>query len=393
MFKKIIPILLFFGCSGSDFKNIQNESPFIAQSNQSVKIVSEDIIIENGETSPGTFQYYSLLNDTLLLGSSIQNPDKLSLFNLHSKAFIRNYLIDKRFFKSRTGAFFMLNDSLVLIKELSSYRLYVYDFQNYRETSLFDISLIKQEINGTIVPFDIPSFFRHGNPIGDPDINIFLPFQIPEPFIFKKGIGQLSTVAALHKNGNFQLLEADSSIYHQIIDGAYPEDLSYTYLEETDHYIFVNYPMDHFAYKYDKLTLKYLGKFPCCPRNPIEFPAPLSKASFKDRTEKWKFRITTPFYEPLKYHSKLKLYSRILHYPIEVDENSRISEDIDQKRISSILIFDEKFSFVQEYIVEGGLLGVYQSVPTSDGWLFGPCSSLYKSERKFIFNKKITFMR
>jgi hypothetical protein len=237
--------------------------------------------------------------------------------------------------------------------------------------------------------FDIPSFFRHGIPISGNNLNnLILPLQIPEPFIFKNGVGNLGTVGVIMPNGDFKFLEPDKSVYRFIKNSAFPEDLSYPYLERSDSFILVSYPMDHYVYKYELESFAFLGSEPFCPQNHIQFPDPLSRNDFEDRNLKWKYRISTPFYEPVRYHSRAGLYSRILHYPLQI-ENKNLTYEMDQRRLSSIIVYDLDFKFIDEIKIDSGQIGIYQSISTPDGYLFGPCSSLYSNEKNIILNNRL----
>jgi hypothetical protein len=169
---------------------------------------------------------------------------------------------------------------------------------------------------------------------------------------------------------------------------SYPYDIEHPYLTkaENDHVI-VSYPMDHYLYLYDSKTMKLLRKEPCYSKYVSSFPAPPSNSEMDDCQKNINFRIQVPFYGPLFYHEKVKKYSRIIHHPQHlIDDSGNISEGT--QRMASIIFMDDEFNIIGETVFDNGALGVHSYFPLSDGILFSSQNNNEK-EGYLSYNKII----
>ena len=146
--------------------------------------------------------------------------------------------------------------------------------------------------------------------------------------------------------------------------------------------IYINYPLDHYVYIYD-LDGQYLEKklvsasaFEVLPE-----PAPYKKIMDHEYMRDWWLPI--PFYGPLNYHPKQKLFTRIFHQKQALKTtDGKLNNG--GKRKSYVVIYDENFNKLGETFFDNGQLGVYKALPLSNGYLIAPNEEHWKNENEFV---------
>ncbi len=146
--------------------------------------------------------------------------------------------------------------------------------------------------------------------------------------------------------------------------------------------IFISYPIDHYVYIYD-LDGNFLEQKLVSASELKELPTPLNYSKIKNHEYVRNWWIPIPFYESFNYHSKSHLYTRIFHQSQPLKKiNGKINDGSNRK--GYIIIYDELFNKLGEVAFDQGQLGVYKSLPLSDGYLIAPNEKHWKNENEFV---------
>ena len=74
------------------------------------------------------------------------------------------------------------------------------------------------------------------------------------------------------------------------------------------------------------------------------------------------------FCEPLFFHSKVKLFTRAIHFPQELKTNDgRLNTG--EERQTAVIIMNERLEFVGDTIFNNGQYPIHSAIPLPDGLL------------------------
>jgi hypothetical protein len=172
----------------------------------------------------------------------------------------------------------------------------------------------------------------------------------------------------------------------------YPDDISVIQFTVQDGIVYASYPIDPIIYKYDLETGTLIGASKAYTDDKdLKFIPPMSYDVKKDRSKSWNYRIETPYFENLKYHSKSQIFSRIFHHFYVRSESA---SDKGQFRTTTIFLFDKNLNLVGKEVVEDSKLGAFGSVSTDDGYLSSSHDFYQKNENylnhKYQYKIKLT---
>ena len=337
-----------------------------------------------------SYYFVQLLNDSLLYCRTFERPNEVHLYDIKNKIFLRKIFLDiglKNIDLSKIGSFAITKNQDIILNRNGIF----YIFNNFgklkRAINCSDItykdSVSNDNIPMTAVPFSI---YFASEPVAIDSTKLLISFQTPESFnikghdYYRAGIVDLKTKRCIK-----YLAKPNDNVYALMKNSAYNPDLTMSYKLLKGDTLIISYPMDHYVYGYNIKSGKEIFKKLACSKNVKALPSPLPKSDYLDRKTKWDFRISTPFYEPLYYHSKLKMYTRIIHYPQAVTlADGKLNNG--EKRTSSVIILDSSLNIVGETKFANSFLGIYKSFPTSDGLVFGSQNQAEKTNSKLIYN-------
>lgn len=167
-----------------------------------------------------------------------------------------------------------------------------------------------------------------------------------------------------------------------------PYDLNIPYRLVLDDKIIISYPTRHEIEVYDANSYTLTQKI--MPKSDIRFPTPVSTQNSNDEQLLWNHRITTPFYEPLFYHSALKVFSRILHHSQELKPNGATLNN-GENRNATILIFDNNLRILKTIDFTKGKIGVRKAIAMSEGILVAPHEKYWDTDNHLVYQNIISF--
>jgi hypothetical protein len=142
----------------------------------------------------------------------------------------------------------------------------------------------------------------------------------------------------------------------------FPDDLSFPQIESIGKELYLTYPFDEniHVFSIDGAFLKSLEM--SFGSNDIKMSDPMTLDTKKNREKAREYRIKMPFFESLKYHKDLGLFSRIYHQPS--------SPDLNQKGRSTVYFWDENFNFKGDVNFGYNEIMAFRSIKTSKGYIF-----------------------
>jgi len=371
-----IILILFSACRDADeisFLEVQT-NPSI-KSSLSYTIVKSNIKITLPSVCLNDYEFFFLLNDSLLFcKDGFKAPNKIDVFNINTAKYVNSITWDKAKFPFGTGSF-ELKDSAIILNAVSSSKYFQFGLNGdiKKSWNLLNISSIDSSTNN-LYPALYPTYFSYSNPIALDEDRLIVSFIIPESFFLNEPMIDVAMVSLSQGKIIVKYKRHPDLVYAQMRASAYPEDLSFAHKTIVGDTLILSYPMDNFIYGYELGTGKLLFKKPMILSSSIvSLPQPLSRSAYNNEQDKWNFRITTPFYEPLNYHYKTNLYTRILHHGI--DKETAKKKDGPLNRKLSLIIMDENFNAVGEEVFNHAHIGIYRIIPTSDGFLSLPTNN------------------
>lgn len=168
-----------------------------------------------------------------------------------------------------------------------------------------------------------------------------------------------------------------------------PDDFTLPNLVYANGSVWVSYPLSAHAYQYNTKG-EFMGK-KCIGGNAIsKIPEP--PALDADIQQETNYLISAPFYGRLSYHSKLKIFSRIVFHEIPLYGNDgKLNQFC--KRNLSIQFFDQDMNPIIEKAIDNTitLLPGY-FIATSDGFITAStCGGKKINEDYLTLNKRIRF--
>jgi hypothetical protein len=167
-------------------------------------------------------------------------------------------------------------------------------------------------------------------------------------------------------------------------NGFYPDDISVIQFTVQDGFVYASFPIDPIIYKYDLETGTLIGASKAYTDDKeLKFIPPMSYDVKKDRSKSWNYRIETPYFENLKYHSQSEIFSRIFHHLYELRESA---SDKGQFRTTTIFLFDKNLNLLGKEVVKDSKLGAFGSVLTNDGYL-SASHDFYQKNENYLSHK------
>lgn len=168
-----------------------------------------------------------------------------------------------------------------------------------------------------------------------------------------------------------------------------PDDFTLPNFVYANGSLWASYPLSAYAYQYNTKG-EFIGK-KCIGGNAISrIPEPPALDS--DIQQEMNYLLSAPYYGNLSYHSKLKIFSRIVFHEMPLYGNDgKLNQYCD--RNLSIQFFDQDMNPIIEKVIDHTitLLPGY-FIATSDGFITaGACRSKKINEDYLILNKRIKF--
>lgn len=386
----IILVLFFIGCSSAtkDKVLIPNDISLSYE----IKL-TDSLNVEVGESVYSSYPKHQIWNDSLFYGlTPAAEPNTISLFNLRSGKFLKKIKIDRNFFKSDISSFYVHNPDSIYFFSFQSKNIYLID-SNGEKLDEWEISFnVKNPFGET--DFMFPTFVMYDSFYFDSKNNQIVCPIISQRFHELPGDNELPSIAVvdLNKEEIIKTLVPPIGKMRDRGDGFYPDDISVIQMTVLDGIVYASYPIDPIIYKYELATGKLLEASKAfIDEKELGFMPPMSYDFKKDRSKAWKYRLETPYFENLKYHSKSKVFSRIFHHLYQRGESGI---DKGQFRTATIYLFDKNLNLLGKEVVNNSRLGVFGSVSTGDGYLSSPHDFYQKNENylshKYLYTIKST---
>lgn len=372
--------MFYFSCSSA----IQDEVNLDSIYSYQIDLV-DSLNVELGEFVYSSYSKHQIWNDSLFFGlTPAAEPNTISVFNLKSSKFEKKIKIDRNFFKSDISSFYIHNPDSIYFFSFQSKNIYLIDNNgdkvnewqiSFRDNNPFDET---DFMFPTFVMYDSFYFNRKKNQIVCPIIS--------QRFHELTGGNDLPSIAIVDLNTEEIIKVLAPPVGKMLERGSnfYPDDISVIQMTVQGEFVYASYPIDQIIYKYDLATgdlLKTSKAF--ADDKDLGFMPAMSYDFKKDRKKAWKYRLETPYFENLKYHSKSKIFSRIFHHRYVRGESGI---DKGQFRTASILLFDMNLNLVGKEIVQNSKLGAFGSVSTDDGYLSSP-NDFYQKNENYLNHK------
>lgn len=391
-----IILVIFSACKDADrisFLDIQNDTSI--KSGLKYTTIKSYIKIDLPSICLNDYQFFSLLNDSLLFcKDGFKAPNKIDIFNINTAKYIKSIVWDKAKFPFGTGSFELYaKDSVLVLNAMSTSKFFQFNFDGdiKKSSNLTEVSMVYSDVNNEHKAI-YSTIFSYSNPIALDDDRLLVSFTMPESFLFKEPIVDVAMISLSQNKIITKYKRQPNLTYAQMKESAYPEDLSFAYKIVKGDTLILSYPMDNFIYGYELNTGKFIFKKPILlGESKVTLPQPLSSSVYSNQQEKWNFRITTPFYEPLNYHYETNLYTRVLHHPIDKETAKQKQGPLNRKL--SIIVMDENLNVIGEEILNHDHIGVYRIIPTSDGFLSLPTNNPKFISDDFLTISKIRIVR
>lgn len=303
-----------------------------------------------------------VFKDRFLYGYQKGSSDKLQCFDLLTEKHV--YTLN-------------LQDSLLVGEGLSSFCVYstdsiFFEISNFPEIVLVDSmgNTINSWVLNANKDYILASFLPNHNPGFNSKSGYLFTTMLPIGYFDKPGFETTPLQAAFDVRGN------DIKFFYAPMEGVmkfkgdnyYPADISVPYITLVGEKSIITYPMDHFIYVYNCQDGSFVDKKPGCSSIVKEFPYPLSENEIQKPQEVWNYRIQTPFYEPLFYHSEAKLFTRVIHHPQQLKKANGILNN-GSDRTASVIIMDEDLNIIGEHVFKNGTYPIHGGIPLSNGLL------------------------
>lgn len=378
----IIIFLLFLSCSSAS----QDKMNFDRDNGVAYQIeLSDSLNVELEEFVYSSYSKHQTWNDSLLYGlTPAAEPNTISLFNLKSGKFSKKIKIDRNFFKSDISSFYVHNPDSIYFFSFQSKNIYLID-DNGDKLNEWEISFKDKNPFGE-TDFMFPTFVMYDSFYFDSKTNQIVCPIISQRFHELPGENELPSIAIVDLNSEkiIKTLAPPIGKIRDRGDKFYPDDISVIQITVQDGIVYASYPIDPIIYKYDLSTGDLIeASKSFADDEELKFLPPMTYDVKKDRRKAWKYRIETPYFENLKYHSKSKVFSRIFHHLYERDESGI---DKGQFRTATIFLLDKNLNLVGKEVVKNSRLGAFGSVSTNDGYLSSP-HDFYQKNENYLSHK------
>jgi hypothetical protein len=378
----IILSLFFFSCSSAYHDNAI--VPVVNNLSYQIKLV-DSLNVDLNEFVYAKYSKHQIWEDSLFFGLSPgAEPNTISVFNLKNEHFVKKIKIDRNFFKNDISSFYIHNPDSIYFLSFQSKNIYLIDNDGKKKNE-WNISFLGENPFGEI-DFMFPTFVMYNSFYFDGEKNQIVCSIVSQRFHELAGDSNLPSIAIIDLNLG-KITKAFSPPIGKIKsrrNNFYPDDISVVQITLHDGIVYASYPIDQLIYQYDLETGELLRiSPPFAGEEELKFLPPMAYDIKKDRSKAWVYRIQTPYFENLRYHSDSKIFSRVFHHFYESSE-STVNKG--QFRTSTIFLFDKNLNLVGKEIVQNSKLGAFGSVSTKDGYLSAP-HDFYQKDEKFLNHK------
>jgi hypothetical protein len=386
----IILSLLLISCSSA----YQEKAIIPGDKSLSYEIeLTDSLNVALGEFVYTSYSKHQIWKDSLFFGLSPgAEPNTISVFDLENEQFVKKIKIDRNFFKSDISSFYIHNPDSIYFLSFQSKNIYLIDY-NGDKIDEWEISFKDKNPFGE-TDFMFPEFVMYDSFYFDSKNNQLVCPIISQRFHELTGDNDLPSIAIIDLNQG-EIMKTFAPPIGKIRDrqnNFYPDDISVIQFTVQDGIVYASYPIDPIIYKYDLETGTLIGASKAYTDDKdLKFIPPMSYDVKKDRSKSWNYRIETPYFENLKYHSKSQIFSRIFHHFYVRSESA---SDKGQFRTTTIFLFDKNLNLVGKEVVEDSKLGAFGSVSTDDGYLSSSHDFYQKNENylnhKYQYKIKLT---
>ncbi|MBK8292091.1 MAG: DUF4221 family protein [Flammeovirgaceae bacterium] len=314
-----------------------------------------------------TYLRPTIFSDTILLAYVKEKENIISIFNLKTKSHVRDFeispLIQNR---DKYSTFYIHNLDSIFMLTSNNTSIYLLNGNGglIKSWSSFDLGITPP--NTYIFPYFLPQHSIYFNS----KTNLVYASLIPGYFPTSSNFEDVPQQVVFNLASNIIKLKygPPEGVMKMKGDLVFPGDLSFPYSLTINEATYISYPLDHFVYIYNNETGILVEKKAVCSSEIKNFPFPLPSEMIKDTQAMWNFRVQTPFYEPLNYHSKVKLFTRAVHHPQELKEMSG-KLNTGKRRRTSVIILDSTLQIIGETFFNDGIYQINGAVPLSDGLL------------------------
>lgn len=194
----------------------------------------------------------------------------------------------------------------------------------------------------------------------------------------------------------YNLKERTWTTLYGVTEGIYtvpdivlPDDFTLPNFVYANGSVWVSYPLGAYAYQYNAKG-EFMGKK--CIGGSVISTIPEPPALDSDIQQEMNYLLSAPYYGNLSYHSKLKVFSRIVFHEIALYANDGKLNKFCNRNLS-IQLFDENMNPIIEKPIEHNITllpGFF--IATSDGFITGTACSRKKIKEDYLtLNTRIKF--
>lgn len=362
--KNLFPVIFIYfalivSCNKGNKWSEYSEPTFLGNSDKAYLELTDSAIIEVPAKHFNSFQNCQIYHDSLLYAFSLDDRLRLSIYNIASKSFMYDIVLDKNtsgvmcisnfnvisedsiFFSTSPKTGLVLVNSkgkkldmwtdrdMVISQEMESKLSdgYAFSIASYLENFQYDKQ--KHLIYAVLSPFSAYDEF------GEPDIK-------------RHGIYDLST-------RNWKTIMAP---YEGVLkykgNNIYFYDMHHPYQIVLGNLMYVTYPVDHRVYIYNTENEELIREKGISPSCATKFDRPMDPLVATDK-ELNQLRKNTAYYGPLYYHPDARCFSRFYN----------LKNTTGKEGERAIIIYDMDFNIVYENTFKFN--EIPRIVPTDDG--------------------------
>jgi hypothetical protein len=391
-------IILLNACNGPNKNLLKSlKSPKVERKNQYEVFLSKTLNIPIPTDKYSKYNDFAIFNDSLFYGVNISRSLTIDVYDIVKEKFcydikVPEYLIRTKrienlyvqspdsifFLESHPPSIYLINSKGELLKRFDAQKG-LDEFENNKEVPN---------------PLSFVTLFIYNNPVFVSSDNELFTIAHPVGAEIMTGYEEVNRIGIYDISNDKwkKFMVKPEGILKEKGKLFYTYDLSLPYFLVVDSLIYISYPIDHDIYTYDIKTGKLLSKTPGNSNSNETLSAPLSASKIEDTQQSWNFRVQTPFYGPLFYNKKMKMFTRFYHFKQALKmQNGKINNG--SKRKGSIIIFDNNLNIVGETFFKNGTLGVLKNIPMSDGFLMGINSFVQNNDNYLIYKYKYELKR
>ncbi len=389
----IIVTLNILSCNSKSAKLKELLKPATAQRENKFEVYCADTIIINVPVNKfSSYTQTSIYNDSLLYCVHFSKPLTIDIYdivnkNISNEIKVPEYAVATKrvgdLCVHKPDSIFFLESHPVAINLIDTIGRMInkYDAKNGMDET--DISSKRP------LEFIFPTFLSYRDPIYLPNRKELVLLTHPVDSEISTGYEEINRIGIfnLEKNKLDRFMAKPEGVFKERGNLCFNYDLSLPYFIEVDSILYVTYPIDHYIYAYDINSGKLLFKSPGNSKIPEKLEPPVRRSRINDTQYAWNYRIQIPFYGPLFYNKKLKMFTRNFHFRQDLKLNNGKLND-GSRRKGSVIILDSTLKIVGETFFENGELGVLKCLPMSDGFLMAPNSFKQESDDILAYKYK-----